>query len=353
MPDDTKPVEKEKESIRLAVVGAGAIGGVVAAFLARAGWDLEVVCKHQETVSQALAPGFHISGVQGEYRIPLRGVKEIPDLSGPKEVVFLATKANDAMEAGQALLPFLKESSVVVSLQNGICEDALAEILGCNRVIGCVVAWGASMHGPGDLEITSGGEFVIGSLDGESKARLPLIKQMLDAIAPTRMSENIMGELYSKLIINSCINSLGVIAGKKLGELLAMKRARQVFTAIMREAMAVAAAMGIKVEPGGGGKLDYYRFLEGSGALAQVKRDLLIRIIGFKYRRIKSSSLQSLERGRKTEIDYLNGYICARGRKHGVPTPMNDAVVRMIKEIEDGQRKMTPENLKDPVFANL
>jgi 2-dehydropantoate 2-reductase len=64
-------------------------------------------------------------------------------------------------------------------------------------------------------------------------------------------------------------------------------------------------------------------------------------------------SLQSLERGRKTEIDYLNGYICARGRQHGIPTPINDAVVKMVKEIESGQRKMTPENLKNPVFANL
>jgi 2-dehydropantoate 2-reductase len=121
----------------------------------------------------------------------------------------------------------------------------------------------------------------------------------------------------------------------------------------MREAMAVAAAMGIKVEPGGGGKLNYYRFLEGSGALSQMKRDLLIRIIGFKYRRIKSSSLQSLERGRKTEIDYLNEYICARGRKHGVPTPINDTVVKMVKEIEEGRREMAPENLTDPVFAKL
>jgi hypothetical protein len=183
----------------------------------------EAVCKHQER--GALSEGFHVFGVQGEHRIPLRGVKEIHDLSGPKEVVFLATKANDAMEAGRVLLPFLMENSVVVSLQNGICEEALAEILGRNRVIGCVVGWGASMHGPGELEITSGGEFVIGSLHSQSVGRLPLIKQMLDEVAPTRISENIMGELYAKLIINACINSLGVIAGRKLGELLAMKRA--------------------------------------------------------------------------------------------------------------------------------
>jgi len=346
-------MNKDNNNKKIAVVGAGAIGGVVAAFLARAGWDPEVVCKHQETVNRALSDGFHICGVQGEHHIPLRGVKEIHDLSGPKDVVFLATKANDVMDAGQALLPFLKETSVVVSLQNGICEDALAKILGRNRVIGCVVAWGASMHGPAELEITSEGEFVIGSLDSQPKSKLQLIKQMLDDVAPTRISDNIMGELYSKLIINSCINSLGVIVGTRLGELLAMKRARQVFTAIMREAMVVASAMGIKVEPGGGGKLDYYRFLEGGGVLSQIKRDLLVRVIGFKYRRIKSSSLQSLERGRKTEIDYLNGYICARGRQYGIPTPINDVVVRMVKEIEVGQRKMTPENLKDPVFANL
>jgi 2-dehydropantoate 2-reductase len=93
--------------------------------------------------------------------------------------------------------------------------------------------------------------------------------------------------------------------------------------------------------------------LKEGGVISQMKRDLLIRVIGFKYRRIKSSSLQSIERGHKTEIDYLNGYICARGRQHGVPTPINDSVVKMVKEIEEGERGMTPENLKDARFANL
>jgi 2-dehydropantoate 2-reductase len=348
-----KHMEKEKENIRVAVVGAGAIGGIVGAFLARAGWDLEVVCKHHEVVERAQPDGFHIFGVQGEHRIPLRGVKGSQDLSGLKEVVFLATKANDAVEAARDLLPFLTVNAVVVSLQNGICEESLAEILGSSRVIGCVVGWGASMHGPGELEMTSGGEFVIGAMDRQSEGKLPLIKHMLDEIAPTRISENIMGELFAKLIINACINSLGVIAGVKLGQLLAMKRAREIFIAIMREAMAVADALGIRVEPGGGGKLDYYRFLEEGTVFSHMERHLLIRIIGFKYRRIKSSSLQSIERGRRTEIDYLNGYFCERGRQHGVPTPINDAVVRMVKEIEAGQRRMTPENLKDPGFGTL
>ena len=116
-------------------------------------------------------------------------------------------------------------------------------------------------------------------------------------------------------------------------------------------ARAVAAAMGIKVEPAGGGKLDYYRFLDGSSFTSNLKRNLLIRIIGFKYRRIRSSSLQSLERGRRTEIDFLNGYICDRGRENGVPTPVNDSVVSMIRQIETGTRRISLENLNDTVFG--
>ncbi len=201
------------------------------------------------------------------------------------------------------------------------------------------------MHGPGELEVTSEGEFVIGNIDGKPDNRLPLLKEMLDSVVPTRISPHIMGELYSKLIINSCINSLGVIAGLRLGKLLADRTVRRIFVQIMREAMAVAHAMKLKVEPGGGGKLDYYRFLGNHSLLGELWRHVLIRIIGFKYRRIRSSSLQSLERGRVTEVDFLNGYICGKGREYGVPTPVNAAVVQMIKEIETGTRKIALNNL--------
>jgi 2-dehydropantoate 2-reductase len=144
---------------------------------------------------------------------------------------------------------------------------------------------------------------------------------------------------------------LGVVAGVTLGQLLAVKRIRRLFIEMMREAMAVAEAMGIRVEPSAGGKLDYYRFLEGRGMIQQFKRDLFIRIIGFKYRRIKSSSLQSLERGRPTEIDFLNGYICDKARVHGLGVPANDAVVAMVRQIQDGTRSISLANLDDPVFS--
>jgi 2-dehydropantoate 2-reductase len=337
-------------NLKVAVVGAGAIGGITAAILTRAGYDLEVVCKHQEIVDRALSTGLHVFGVGGEHLVPVKAVKDISGLSGAHDVVFLATKATEAVATAQELVPVLHSESVLVSLQNGICEDALAAVIGRDRVIGCVVGWGATMHGPAEYEMTSTGEFVIGNIDHRPDDRLPRIRTMLENIVPTRITNNIMGELYAKLIINSCINSLGALTGLYLGEMLAIRAVRDIFLEIMREAMVVAAAMNIKVEPAAGGKLDYYKFLGSSGRIAQFKRHLTVRIIGFKYRRLKSSSLQSLERGRKTEIDYLNGYICQRAREQGIATPANDALVAMIKEIESGVRTISPKNLEEPIF---
>jgi 2-dehydropantoate 2-reductase len=335
----------------VAMIGAGAIGGITAALIKQSGQDLEIVCKHQNLADTITRRGIHVTGKKGEYRVRLRAVKAIADLSGPQDLVFLATKGTECLAAARELLPFLKPESMVVSLQNGICEPALAQVLGKERIIGCVVGWGASYNAPGELEMTSRGEFVIGTIDHIGDDRLPSIRDMLGAVQPARISTNIMGELYAKLIVNACINSLGVIAGVKLGRLLADRRMRTVFIAIMREAMAVAAALHIKVEPAGGGKLDVAAFLKKHGPLADFKRHLTIRMIGFKYRNIKSSSLQSIERGRRTEIDFLNGYICDRGKEHGVSTPVNDALRAMVLEIEAKQRKMCLDNVDELLAA--
>jgi len=334
----------------IAMVGAGAIGGVTAAFIQQSGHALEIVCNRRDTADKISNQGIHISGVKGEHRVRMKAIANITDLSEPKDLVFIATKATECAAAASDLLPYLKPESTVVSLQNGICEHALAKVLGKERVIGCVVGWGASHNGPADLEVTSAGEFVIGNIDHESDERLAPIQQLLNTVYPTRISNNIIGELYSKLIINSCINSLGVIGGVKLGQLLANKKMRMIFIEIMRESMAVATAMGITVEPAGAGKLDFYKLLEGKTWLADLNRHLTIRIIGLKYRRIKSSSLQSIERGRRTEIDFLNGYICGRGREYSVPTPLNDAVSDMVHEIENGKRQMSLRNVENLVF---
>lgn len=124
------------------------------------------------------------------------------------------------MDAAEKLLPFLKENSLVVSMQNGICEESLAEVLGKKRVIGCVVMWGATMHAPGELEITSMGDFAIGNIVDIPTERLGPVRDMLQTVAPVIISTNIMGNLYSKLIVNSCITSLGAVCGLYMGEIV-------------------------------------------------------------------------------------------------------------------------------------
>lgn len=347
-------MQQDPSTEKIAVIGAGAVGGVTAGFMKAAGWDPILVCKHRAVAEQINGEGLRIDGVKGRHRIALTAVEAIDDLPGDIAFCFLATKANDCIAAAEALRPHLTDRALLVSLQNGIVEAELARVIGDRRVIGCVVGWGATHVAPAALEVTSMGEFVIGNWDRRcDPARLRPVQEMLQSVQPTRTTTNIVGELYAKLIINACINSLGVVTGATLGELLASRRIRRLFIAMIREAMTLADAMGIRVEPAAGGKLDYYRLLAGDGTLAALRRDLFIRVIGFKYRRIKSSSLQSLERGRPTEIDTLNGYICDHARRHGIAVPVHDAVVGMVHQIQNGSRLISPANLDDSLLSQL
>jgi len=335
----------DAQSAKILVVGGGAIGGITAGFLAEAGRDVALVDKSKSIIDRVRAEGLRISGAGGNFRARLpayAGIEEVPD---KVDVVLLATKATSLPGVAEALKPVLREGSRVVSLQNGLCEEAIASVLGPDTTVGCVVGWGATMLAPGELEMTSTGDFVIGRLDGWTDASLEAVRDILSSVRPTVITPNIMGHLYAKLVINSCITTLGAVSGLYLGRMLAAKKARVVFIGIIREAMAVAGAAGLRVERLA--RLDFSSFLRGDGWLGNLKRHLLIRLIGFKYRRLKSSSLQSLERGERTEIDFFNGCIARKGRELGVPTPVNDRLTAMVKEIEAGTRKITPANLAE------
>jgi 2-dehydropantoate 2-reductase len=332
------------KDISIAVIGSGAIGGITAAYLSESGYSVELVCKHAEKAREIRDKGLHIVGVRGERYVRMKAVADIEELTGKKDIVLIVTKAYDMPDAARRVMPFLKEDSIVVSMQNGICVEAIADIVGKERAVGCVIGWGSTMLPDGTLNMTSEGDFVIGGLLPDKD--VSLLKEVLDAMMPTRVSDNIIADLYSKMIINSCITSMGVLSGLYLGQILSKRIARNIFVSIIREAISVADGMKIKVKPYGG-KIDYYSLIKGNGLASNFKRHLIISIIGFKYRRLKSSSLQSLERGKPTEVDYYNGYIAKKGEETGVPTPVNSRIVNMIKEIESGKRKITPENLSD------
>jgi len=337
---------------KIGVVGAGAIGGITAALLHRAGYDIEVACNSVELAEKISSRGLHVFGGKGNFEIPLLAVAHISQFSGHKDIILLATKANGMLKAAQETLPFLANDSKVVCMQNGICDFALADAIGSQRTVGCIVNWSATMHEPGELELTASGDFILGNVFNDFDTCLGPLSRVLGAVFPVRISRNMMGHRYAKLIINACTASLGAICGLNLGDMLAISRIRRIMIAIVVECMSVADAAGIKVERAVG-NMDYRNFGEGSGIIADIKRHLLIRVVGLKYRRLKSSSLSSLERGKRTEIDYLNGYVEAKGKEYNVPTPVNSRIVEIVKEIEDGQRLISLRNLDDPIFASL
>ena len=207
------------------------------------------------------------------------------------------------------------------------------------------------MIAPAELDMTSEGTFIIG-MEQSDEDRLAMLKEVLESVVPTTISDNILSELYSKLIVNSCITTLGVICGLKLGDMMKVKKIRNIFLGIMAEALEVANKMELYVPPYAG-KLDYYNLFEKDGFISNLKRHLTIRIVGIKYKNLKSSSLQSLKRGRPTEIDYFNGYISKKGDEVGVDTPINDAVTQMVKEIETQNRDISIDNFEEDVFNGI
>jgi 2-dehydropantoate 2-reductase len=337
-----------KSESRICIVGAGAIGGVLAGVLAREGHRIQLLVRQESLARKITGTGIRVEGICGNFSIPIPTVASADDLEGSFDYVLVATKADGLENAARAMLPFLHQNSRVVSLQNGICEGILAGVVGSDRTIGCVVGFGGTMHEPGRVEMTSGGELIIGNWNRKPDRQLEELARILNNVVPVRISEAIYEELYSKLIINACITTLGAISGQYLGDMLANRKNRNLFIEIIREAITVATAMGIRVPAGASGKLDYYKFL-GPGLFSGIKRHLFIRVIGMKYRKLKSSSLQSLERGQKTEVENYNGYIASRGKQLGVPTPVNEQLTGMVGELEQGTRKIAPANLREIV----
>lgn len=337
---------------RIVMIGAGAIGGITAALMRQAGYDVTLVCKHMDIADLANGRGLHVTGFRGDFTVPVKSVADIAELRDTFDLCLIATKAYDMPACAREMLPLLKSDSLVVSMQNGICTDALASVVGIERTVGCVIGWGATMHSHGELEMTSGGDFIIGMMEGRTSPLLEPLRQALSAVVPSRISDDIYAELYSKLIVNSCITSLGAVCGLCLGDMMKRRQARKIFLAVIGEAVDVARAMNLNVPPYGG-KLNYFSLMRGSSPIDEIRRHLMIRIVGMKYSKLKSSSLQSLERGRPTEIDCFNGYIVRKGREVGVDCPICERLTAMVKEIENGARSIDVKNLEDSAFSKL
>ena len=332
--------------MRVILYGAGSIGGTLAVLMAEQGANLTVVAHGEEKARLFREEGFRITGVYGDHCQKLKAVSSAEELEGVFDIALIATKYQQMPDAARELLPYLAEDSLVASLQNGLCLDLLSEVVGEARTVGVMIGFGATQLEANLVEVTAGAELVIGMRNGLTSPKLEPLRALLDGCVKTSITEDIEGKLFAKLIFNCIINAMAAVTAGPVGQSMKTRKARSVVLGIISEGVAVAEAMNITVPRFN--IMPKFQLMARSGRLGRKLWGRFLQLaLSIASGDVRPSTLQSLEKGKPTEVDIMNGYLSAQGRALGVPTPVNDSLTRIIKEIESGVRPLTPGNLKD------
>ena len=338
---------------RIGIIGAGAIGSVVGGMLTKAGRDVTLIDQWPEHVEAMKRIGLRLSGTCGEHLVPVKAlhIHELQSVTEPFDAVFVSVKSYDTEWATALALRYLTPEGVVVDFQNGLNDERVAAVAGKHRTLGCVITIGAGMYDPGHAMRTDTGTigFKIGEHDGRETPRARELAELLSAVATTHVTTNLWGERWSKLAINCMANPLAGLTGLGSAEVRIDPNVSAVGIHLGAEVIMVGRAVGHEVEPIYG--IEAQRFVDayqGKGL-----RELLANVAEIARKRGggRPSLLQDVIRGRRTEIDFLNGAVCEHGRKVGVKTPFNDAVVEVVRGLGVGF-KPDPKHL-DPLIAML
>lgn len=332
---------------RVLIVGAGGIGGVAAARLIQAGHTVCVSTTNADIERTLSERGLRVIGDRPMH-VPTVRTHATPDERF--DWIVLCTQPPSVEAAARAALPHLATDGHFLVLQNGLCETRVGQLVGDDRVLGVIVTWGASMHGPGVVEQTAKGAMTIGRPNGLIDAPVFEAANLLAAIAPTHTTSNLLGARMSKLALNCAVSSIGTIAGETLGPLLLVPRYRRLGLEVISEVVAVARARAIKLERVAGTMdLGWLALTDaeraGTSRLSLAAKHAVIGAVGLRYRGLRSSMLAAIERGRPPAVDFLNGEVVELGRRAGVPTPNNQAIVRTIWAIARGEMTSSRKTL--------
>jgi 2-dehydropantoate 2-reductase len=333
--------------MRILVVGIGAIGGVVAGGLARAGHAPVLLSRNVEIAEAIRREGIRVKTPDEQF-VARADVytrpDEVPSEAGPFDVAILVMKADAASKAAVGVLGLLGEDGAILTMQNGMMGDELAEAVGSDRVFSCSVGFSATMTAPGVYERTSAGNLHVGELRGPATERVRAIAAALDSVVPTRVEDDLPGVLWSKLAINAAITGTGALSGLTLGECLRHRRLRRAFAALYRETLDAATSIGVTPRKVAADPWLLYVPAD-AGLLTRAFKSLVFVVVGMRYADLKSSSLQSLERGRPTEVDEINGHVVRTARENGGAAPVNAALIELVHQIERGERRSGMESV--------
>ncbi|NML34205.1 ketopantoate reductase family protein [Paraburkholderia antibiotica] len=314
--------------MKIAILGAGALGCAIGAALTEGGNEVWLLNRSAAHVEAMRRDGLRVDDANGSRYVKVRSTTRAAE-AGVVELVVVLVKSFDTATAMRGALELIGPETLVLSLQNGLGhEDLLAEVVGRERVLAGKTYVGGVMRGPGHIESGVAGKTTcIGELDGRITHRLSNLADTFNAAGlVTTISDNIVGTMWDKLLVNVATGALTGVTGLTYGQLYAEPQLKTTALAAVAEAIAVARAAGVKLST-----IDPERpwTLAGEGLPAS----------------FKTSMLQSLEKGASTEIDFINGAVVRWGQRHRVPTPVNATLVSCIKGIEramaDRQHKET------------
>lgn len=339
--------------MKYAIYGAGSLGIVLAAYLSKAGEKFDVVDRNEKSVNALNKNGAKVVG-----KIELtEKVNAILDSECKEkyDIIFMLTKQINNKKTVEKLSKMLKKDGVICTMQNGLPEKDVADVIGENRTYGCAVGWGATRLEPGVSELTSEPQkeflgFSFGSMDGHKDEKFDEIVRILSLMGDVHVEENFIGARWVKLLINSAFSGMSAVCGDTFGAVAKNKASRKVIQNIIKECIDVANAAQIKIEPIQG--KDVVKLLDyKKPGFKKWLSFFIIPIAIKKHKLLKASMLQDLEKGIPCEIDSINGIVCEYGDKVGVETPYNDKVVEIIHAMEN--KKLTPSYDNVKLFENL
>lgn len=314
---------------RIAILGAGAIGSTLGAFLSRSGHSVTLIGRPDQ-VKAIRQEGLQVKGALGAFKVQLAAAEALefqPDLA------FLTVKTQDVLPTVQANQGFLA-NSLVVTFQNGVRSDEfVASLVPATQIISVVVNISASYLTPGKVTVIYPGSLVIGRPFTPLDAPVNTVAGILRQVTPTHVSKNILGAKWLKLIIN-LNNALPAVTSMSLGQIYADPTLRKIGVHLMREGLHIAQRAGIRLESLPDAPTALIKLL------GFIPAGLAGRLLAGNVRRIETqqpifgSTHQSLQRGRVTEIEYLNGEIVRTGKQLNVDTPYNESIVDLVHQVE-------------------
>ena len=329
---------------KIAVLGAGAIGGSVSADLTDAGLDVTVFDQWPEHVEAMRKDGLHVQMPDLDLKTPVRAhhLCELASLRTTFDIVLLIVKSYDTRWMCELIKPYLKSDGIFVGAQNSMNNEMIASIIGRERVVGCCVELSAEIFTPGFIQRNTprkGTWFAVGELDGSITSRAEEVRDIFAHVAVTELSTNIEGAKWTKLIANCMTMGPFGLLGLNNAETKKLPDVIDLSVGLGKEAMAVGEALGYGVEPVFGLSSD-----DLAGSDDQVLVTAMKTLLGHVGPRSRTAPIQDHIKGRKSEMEYINGLVSRRAKELGIPTPFNDAVTEIAQMIDDGEIEMGRAN---------